>query len=239
MKMNILICDDMKFESTLLADLIAETNFDVNINVFNDAQEALAFIRTSAALDVCFLDILMPEMTGIELADALRSGGYTGFIVFLTSVNNYAPESYRVKAFDYIMKPATLERVKEVLVELDKAIKNADKSGMLIKSAGVSRTILFREISHLEVIHNIVNIRLIDGSIHKTRATLAELAPKLLADKRFIQSHRSFIVNTNFIAALRGNSFFLQDGTEVPISRSHSSAKDMYITSPSAVKEDI
>jgi len=229
--MNVLICEDIGYEAELLADLIADSGFDVNTTIFNNAQEALAFARSGVSLDVCFLDILMPDMNGIELAEKLREEGYMGFIVFLTGSSSFAPESYRVKAFDYLIKPAEPERVKEVLTELFKAKKSADKGGIMIKGAGISRMLLFRDISHTEVIHNIVHIRLTDGTVHKTRATLAEVGPKLLEDKRFIQCHRSFIVNMNDILALKGNSFIMRDGTHVPISRSHPDAKDKYLNS--------
>jgi len=227
--MNILICEDMKYEADLLADFIAESGFEVNVAIYNNARDALAYVRSGADLDVCFLDILMPGMTGIELAEELREGGFKGFIVFLTGSNSYAPESYRVKAFDYLIKPAAPGRVKEVLAELDKAIKSADNGGVLIKGAGVSRMLLFREISHLEVIQNIVHIQLIDGTVHRTRATLAEVTPKLLGDSRFIQCHRSYIVNMGCIVALQGSSFIMRDGTNVPISRKFSDAKLKYI----------
>ena len=228
--MNILICDDMKYEANLLADFITDSGFEVDVSIYNNPMDALEYVRSGAELDVCFLDILMPTMTGIELAEKLRDGGYTGFIVFLTSANSYAPESYRVKAFDYLMKPTVPGRVKEVLTELDKAIKNSDNSGVLIKGAGISRMLLFREISHLEVIQNIVNIQLFDGTVHKARATLAEIAPKLLMDSRFIQCHRSYIVNLSGISALHGSTFVMRDGTNVPISRKFTDAKTKYIS---------
>jgi len=227
--MDILICDDMNYETVALSGLVADSGFDVNITAFNSAHDALAHFRDGAKFDVCFLDILMPDMDGIELAEALRESGYLGFIVFLTGSKSYAPESYRVKAFDYLIKPASADRVKEVLTELDIAQKTADNGGMLVKSSGMSRMVLFREISHIEVIHNIVHIMLTDGSVQKTRTTLSEIAARLFVDARFIQCHRSFIVNMDFIAALDGNSFIMRDSTDVPISRNHTDIKEKYI----------
>jgi len=228
--MNILICDDILYEAESLERLLLNTGFEVNTVVFTDGQEALAYFSSGEPVDVCFLDILMPAMDGIKLAEALREIGFIGFIIFLTGSKEYAPESYMVKAFDYLIKPASPERVKEVLTELIKAQETADLGGILVKGTGISRRILFREISHIEIIHNVVHIRLTDGSVHKTRSTLSEITLQLLEDTRFIQSHRSFIVNMDDIIALKGNEFLLRNGTSIPISRNHISAKDRYIS---------
>jgi DNA-binding LytR/AlgR family response regulator len=227
--MNILICEDVRYEAGILGGLLADSGFDVNTTVFYNAQDALAYTHTGAPLDICFLDILMPGMTGVELAETLREDGYSGFIVFITSNRSYAPESYKVKAFNYLIKPITPEKIKEVLTEIDSILKAADSGSILIKSASISRMVLFREISHIEVTHNSIHFRMTNGVVHVTRATLAEIAPKLMEDSRFVQCHRSFVVNINDISELKGNTFTMRSGHAIPISRSHPDAKDKYL----------
>ena len=111
--MNILICDDQKNDADALASLLHESGFDIKTALFANGREALDHVRTGPPADVCFLDIIMPEMSGVELAKKLRSLGYGGEIVFLTSSNDFARESYQVKAFDYLIKPPSLWNVQK------------------------------------------------------------------------------------------------------------------------------
>ena len=119
--MNVLVCDDIKSEADKLAEMLKNRGFDVNISVFYNAQDTLSYIRSGAVVDVCFLDIVMPDMSGVELAHTLRQDGYTGFIVFLSASKDYGPESYKVKAFNYLLKPISISDIREILRELSDA----------------------------------------------------------------------------------------------------------------------
>ena len=103
--MNILICDDMKNESAILGNLISRSGFEALVKILQNGRETLDYVRSGTEVDVCFLDILMPDMTGVVLADQLRREGFAGEIVFLTASNDYAYQAFRVNAFDYLLKP--------------------------------------------------------------------------------------------------------------------------------------
>jgi len=228
--MNILICDDMINEAYKLERLLNDSDFEVITAVFTDANDALEHIRSGAVVDVCFLDIVMPGMSGIELAEALREEKYSGEIVFLTTSNEYAAESYQVKAFSYLIKPPGSDGVHKILSELEQAKKDDDTAGIIVKTAGSKRLVLLRDISHVEVIGNKIHFRLTDGTEVITRATFAETAPALLADKRFIQCQRSYIVNMGDISRVQGSEDFItQNGARVPISRNYPNAIKQYI----------
>ncbi|MCL2604490.1 MAG: LytTR family DNA-binding domain-containing protein [Defluviitaleaceae bacterium] len=228
--MYILICDDMIAEADKLEGLLNDSGFEINTAVFTDANDALEHIRSGAPVDVCFLDIVMPEMSGVELAEALRAEKYPGEIVFLTTSNEYAAESYQVKAFSYLIKPPDSDGVYKILSELEQAKKDDDTVGIIVKTAGSKRLVLFRDISHVEVMGNNIHFRLTDGTELVTRATFAETALALLADKRFIQCHRSYIVNISDINRVQGSEDFItQNGARVPISRNYPNAVKQYI----------
>jgi CheY-like chemotaxis protein len=84
----------------------------------------------------------------------------------------------------------------------DEKRKSNDTESLLVKVSKVARNVLFHEISHIEVIKNYVYFRLKDGEEIKYYATLGEIAPKLLADKRFVQCHRSYVANMSDIKAI-------------------------------------
>jgi len=229
--MNILICDDIKSEADKLASMLTNRGFEVHTTAFYNARDALAYVRTGAVVDVCFLDIVMPEVNGVELAKALRKDGYTGYIVFLSAAREYGPESYQVKAFNYLAKPIALSDIRIILSELSEAMNSADTNRILIKTTDFSRNVMLRDISHIEVKNNYVYVHLTDGNELKARTALAEIATRLLEDSRFIRCHRSFIVNMSEIDSLKGNDFIMRDNSVIPISRNNADVKQRYIKS--------
>ncbi|MDR2732716.1 MAG: LytTR family DNA-binding domain-containing protein [Fibromonadaceae bacterium] len=224
--MNILICDDIKNDADRLAGLLAESGFEMQATVFTCPRQTFNHIRFCTTVDVCFLDIVMPSMSGIELAKKLREINYAGEIVFLTTSNEFAHQSYRVKAFDYLLKPPTLESVKAVMESLNKMRENADNSGLSVKMQGVARFIPFRNISHVEVIKHNVFIKLLDKSVIKVHTVFGEIAEQLLQDSRFARCHRSYIVNLNEIMSIENTEVIMKNYAKIPISRGYLQVKE-------------
>jgi DNA-binding LytR/AlgR family response regulator len=201
---------------------------DVSIIVFNTPMSALDFVRQGKQPDVCFLDILMPEMDGVTLADLLRKEGYAGHIVFLTNSNEYAAQSYKVNAFSYMLKPPVKEEVINILRKLEDFKKNADTASLPVKTRTLSKSILFRDISHVEVIKHNVHFRLKSGEEIIVTSAFSEITPRLLADNRFAQCHRSFVVNMDNIFEIQHNTAVMNCGKSIPISKNYSGFKKQY-----------
>jgi DNA-binding LytR/AlgR family response regulator len=226
--MNILICDDANDSALALKKIIAFSVSDVNIKVFNAGEDALTYIRSGKNPDLCFLDILMPEMDGIALAAKMRKEGYSGHIVFLTASNDYAAQSYQVEAFSYLLKPPNQKEVADILQKLKSTLEAADTAGLPVKTKQLSKLIMFKDISHVEVIRHNVHFRLTNGSEIQIVGVFSEIIPKLLADKRFAQCHRSFVVNMDAISGIQGNVAIMCCGKNVPISKNYSEFKKQY-----------
>jgi DNA-binding LytR/AlgR family response regulator len=191
-------------------------------------REVLAYIRSGKKPDLCFLDILMPGIDGISLAAKMREEGYGGPIVFLTSSNDYAAQSYKVEAFSYLLKPPDEKEVAAILYKLKNMLEAADTAGLPVKTKQIAKHILFKDISHIEVIRHNVHFRLIDGSEIQIIGVFSEIIPKLLADKRFARCHRSFVVNMDAISGIKGNVVIMKCGTNIPISRNNTEFKKLY-----------
>lgn len=224
--MNILICDDIKKEADKIAELFHDLGFKPV--VFYNGYDALDCIHAGAVVDVCFIDIIMPEMSGIVLADKLRSGGFSGDIIFLTVSNEYAHESYQVNAFSYLIKPPTKEILASVLDKIKNARREIDTEGILVNTKSITRFIKFQELSHIEVIGRNVYFRLTGGAEVKMYSTFREIVPQLLGDARFVQCHRSFVVNMNEIDFITDREITMQNGGRIPISRSYPETKSVY-----------
>ena len=121
--MNILICDDMPDDGSRLEQAIKASGIAADCRYFDNGADALSHIKAGEKVDVCFLDIVMPEMSGIEIARQIRkmeagNGIQTCDIVFFTSSNDFASESFEVKAFAYLLKPAEPRKVLDTLREI-------------------------------------------------------------------------------------------------------------------------
>lgn len=227
--MNILICDDLREEADELDEMLKNSGFSVNTAVFYDGYDALDYLKTGAVADICILDIVMPDMNGIELARELRDNGFTGVIVFLSTSKDYGPETYRVKAFDYLLKPPTPDAVRDMLASIENVHRSVDTDGIMAKTKGIARFLPFREISYAEVINHKVYYRLANGESVEVTAAFGEIAPELLRDKRFVQCHNSYIVNMDGISSITGREISMRNGAKIPISKSYSEVKKKYL----------
>ena len=227
--MNILICEDEEEAALALKKLILLSLPDACIMVFNTGADTLAFLRSNKAPDVCFLDIIMPEMNGIVLAARMREESYKGAIVFLTSTNDYAAQSYEVGAYSYLLKPPKDKDVAAILCRLEEQQKAVDNYGMPVKTKKMSMFVLFKDLSYVEVINHKVYFRLINGDEIEINARLSEITSLLLADPRFAQCHGSFVVNMDDIYQIQGNYALMNRGMKIPISKTFSDFKKLYV----------
>lgn len=227
--MNIIICDDKKKEAEKLSELLNASGFDLSVKIFTHPKNAFEYICAAKNVDVCFLDIMMPLMTGVELAERLRKNGYEKEIVFLTVSNEFANESYRVRAFNYLLKPPTLESVTNIMNALVGERKNVDKNGVFIKTLESSTFVLFKNISYIEADNHTTHICLLNNSSIRASIPFGEMEEKLLGDSRFFKCHRSYIINVNEVASITAREIVMNGGITIPISRGRSQIKDKMI----------
>lgn len=187
----------------------------------------LDYLCTGAVVEVCILDIVMPEMSGIELAQELRKNSFSGEIVFFSTSKEYGPEIYRVKAFDYLLKPPTPNSVREMLDNIENSRMNTDTNGIMAKTKSVVRFLRFRDIAYAEVINHKIYYRLTNGDSVEVSATFGEVAPELLRDERFVQCHNSYIVNMDSILYVTGRDISMRNGVKIPISKSYNGVKSI------------
>jgi DNA-binding LytR/AlgR family response regulator len=200
---------------------------------FSSGSAMFAYFDGGKTADIVFLDIIMPEMSGVEAAVLLRDRGFNGHIVFLTSTNDFAAESYRVGAFSYLLKPVEKEGLFRVLRQLDEAMEKShreDTAFVLVETKQFHRNILLRDIVFVEIQGHNLSIYLANDETILINKALKEFAPALLSDGRFERCHGSIIVNMDFVETIRDNAAALRTGQAIPISRRHSDFKSRYIS---------
>lgn len=219
--LRIAVCDDDLQElsriSRLLKEYQEEKDTALHLDTYSGAIELLETMK-SGDYDILLLDVLMPGINGMQTAHEIRGFDRDIKIIFLTSSPEFAVESYAVDAYYYLLKPATQVRLFPIL---DKLLSEASRSqeALSIKlSSGMIR-ILFNRLEYLEIMSKKLYFHLVDGSVKEVYGSLSEYEKTLLDRKEFIKTHRSYIVNMEWIQTMTPGMLTTSSGKSLPISR--------------------
>jgi DNA-binding LytR/AlgR family response regulator len=220
-KYSCLIVDDNAIARMLLKQLITQLpNLDI-VAECSGAIEANNFF-SKQTVDILFLDIEMPEMTGFEL---LKSIGKSPVTILTSGSKGYVEEAYEMNVADYLIKPVSLSRLAmavqravELVNKKDVLFTSVDEGSVFIKENKILRKLLIKEIYWLEAKGDYVKICLAD-KYHIIHSTLKQLEEKLPSSK-FIRVHRSYVIATDKIEYIEDNVLYLNN-TPIPISESN------------------
>jgi two-component system, LytTR family, response regulator len=239
-----LIVDDEPLVRERLRTLLAG-HADVEVvGEVADGPAALEAVREMTP-DVVFLDIQMPGLTGLEVAEVWRSEGALPIIIFVTAFDQFALEAFRLHALDYLTKPIDPERFSESLGRVRDLMRrtNRDELDQRIQAMlemherrqSVRRHLVVREregyvlvptsdIHYLEATGNYVRIQC-ERASHLLRSTLAAVEAKL-DSQRFLRIHRSWIVNFDQVREAQrwtkgGWILLTRNGTKIPVGQQY------------------
>lgn len=167
-------------------------------------------------VDLLFLDIEMPYMTGIEF---LKSMAHPPKVIFTTAYEQYAIQGYELDVLDYLLKPVSFERfLKAANKAYDFFLPKQSDAGdyMFVKTDAKLEKVLFADILFIEAMENYAGIY-VNGKKLVTHATLKSIQEKLPATS-FIQPHKSYLVNISAIQSIEGNILHI-DRFQVPVSK--------------------
>lgn len=225
---NCIAVDDEPLALGLVCAFIEKTPFLHLAGRYSSAVEALQGIH-QLDIDLIFLDIQMPDLTGIELARVIESSGTAGpRIIFTTAFNQFALDGFRVDALDYLLKPFNYEEFlraaskgKAYVELLQKAsappAPEAKEEYLFLKVEYQMVRIAYDDILYVEGLKDYVKVILKSD----TKPTLSLTSLKALEEKlpstKFMRVHRSFIVNLDKIGAVTRNSIQIGN-TTIPVS---------------------
>lgn len=184
---------------------------------FTDTQEALRYLK-QYPVDLLFLDIRMPGMSGIDLYKSLPQNC---MVIFTTAFSEYAVEGFNLSAIDYLMKPFEFARFKQATdkaYEYYKHLNNkSDKQEkfLFVRSEYSLVKIAFDEILYVEGLDNYVKIHLTTGKYIMVRISMKAMQEKLPSSE-FVRVHRSFIIPLGKIKSVRNRVVTVYD-VEIPI----------------------
>jgi len=215
--MKVLIVDDEPNAIKLISSYLKHfASFEL-VATFRNGLKALEFLNSNT-VDVVFLDINMPHLSGLSLSKMLPK---ETAIVFTTAYSEHAVDSYNVNTIDYLMKPISLERFTKSINKLialqyataSKEINTLNTTSILIKSGTKTHQIKIADILYLQKDGNYINYYLTDTKI-MTRESIAEALSSL--SSYFIQVQKSYIVNTKAINSFTNETIVI-GSTQIPI----------------------
>lgn len=217
------ICEDdnvsREFEKKLILDWAAGKNLTVTVDVYTSAENFLFESEDKIEYDLLLLDIQMGKMNGIELARTLRKRGFSGQLIFLTGVRDYAIEGYEVGAVRYILKPADEKNLPPVLdLVYEDWKKKADEVFLLQIGSDVTKVPL-EKIIYLEADGHYVH--LLGTEIdQKWKASFSQASGDL-ETKGFFCLRRGLLVNLRHITKITRTECILSNGETVPVARNN------------------
>lgn len=216
--MKALIVDDNDIARTTLAHLAKQIPNLVIVNEYNNAIEAYHHLQNNP-VDLIFLDIEMPEMTGIELTRNLVSKDV--IIIFTSSKKEYALEAFELNIADYLLKPFTparfLQAVSKAQIILDSKKEHVqfDKEEFIfVRDSNITRRLSLNDIFYAEAMGDYVKFYTSEKmfAIHGTM----KAAEERLLKNNFIRVHRSYIVAVGKIDTLQDGGVVI-NGKFIPV----------------------
>jgi len=212
--MKAIIVDDEPKAIQLITSYLEHFNSIELAATFRNGLKAFEYL-SKEPIDLIFLDINMPHISGISLSKMLPENIK---VIFTTAYSDYAVESYEIQAVDYLVKPISLERfiksISRILTHNDSS--NVDnKNIILVKSGSETFRIDSSLILFLEKDGNYMNYNFVSQKI-MARETVQESLDKL--PNNFIQTHKSYIVNTDKIVSFGKYNVNMMGKENIPIS---------------------
>jgi len=207
-----IIVDDEHLARTLLEDYISKIPMLKLVAKCASALEAMDVLQNET-IDLMFLDIQMPDLTGIDFLKSLKN---KPIVIFTTAYPDYAIDGYSLDVIDYLLKPISLDRFTLSVNKATEQLKlvNNNKQGsktiyITLKSEHRIHKVNYDNILYIEGLKEYVIFHLKEGKRIITLEALKKL-DEILPDN-FMRIHRSYIINTNDVKALYGNNVEIGD----------------------------
>lgn len=220
--MKIAIVDDSSLDRDFLKNgleiIFEERNIEnLEIQEFSSGEELLNYLRENPSdfFHIIFMDIYMEDLTGVETAKAIRKTDEQVKIVFITTSNEFASESYEVKAEDYLIKPFNKERLEKTLERLVIKKKKEDK----ILKFSENKVVHVDSIVYTTFSGHYVTIYLKDETSIQVRCTQKNFEKQIEHFPQLISSFKGITVNLAQVDNIESDRFKMKNGSFVPISR--------------------
>ncbi len=216
MKIRTAIVDDEPFAVKGLQKYVEQVSFLSLETTCRTALELSDYLQDHE-LDLVFLDIQMPYLTGVEWVKSMKEAPK---VIFTTAYADYALEGYELDVMDYLMKPISFDRFYKAAQKAQDYFQNATSEKAeycFLKVDKRLEKVRFADILFLEAMQNYVKVFVGEKVllVHQPLKKLKELLP----EDKFLQTHKSFLVAKSHVTAIEGNQLIVENVHKLPISR--------------------
>lgn len=216
--MRIAICDDEKKICLFMKETINRFYFDrdeeIHISCFEGGEQLLQ--AKLSDIDILFLDIEMPGYNGLDIAKMIRKENQSMFIVFVTAYDEFVFESFKVKAYRYLLKPLKEKALIETLQSIQQELYNSENE-LSISFQNKKYQIRIPDIIYVEGMKGKIWIYC-KSNTYRYRGALKDI-DEMLKSKGFFQTHQSYIINMSKVVRYDKTEIVLEGDYKVPVSR--------------------
>lgn len=225
--MKITVCDDsikdlLDTEKLLLKYKSRYPDTDFELEKYSDPSRLYHKIAEGKLTDIYILDMLMPNRTGIDLGQQIRMTGTDNVIIYITSSEDYALDAYEVHAVRYLLKPIDENKFFEALNYALSYTKAKTEPTYMVKTKNGLLPRAYSKIEYIENVGRKLEVHLSDGELLKSlyiRTSFEEEVQELTEHKNFLQIHKSFLVNLDYVKQLTTDNVIMSSGKMLPVSR--------------------
>lgn len=236
--MNVLIIDDENRARNVISSILTE-ELDDNYTIFeaSNLKDGVSTIKEKP-LDIVFLDVEMPEHSGLEILDFLAPNEINFQLIFTTAYSQYALEAFKLSAVDYLLKPIDTDELKNALLKakivvneqtitqklqnLEKALNEISLDKIALEVPKGIIFVSYKDIMYFEADGSYTKVHLQDKKAVLIAKTLKHFATQLEDKSLFYKPHRSYLINLKFMSEIvkkDGLHVVMANKTTVPIAR--------------------
>lgn len=224
---KIALCDDEsewleKHKAMILEYAQTFPQYQIQLTCFDNGSKVLNSVIMSGPFDIYILDVVMPNMTGIETGIRLRQYDQLGKIIYLTSSPDFGIDSYITGAFFYLLKPVTQAKLFEILNKATADISRRKEKAIKVKTADDIMLLHFDDIVYVELNRKALCYTLANGKRVESvsqRESFSQCVLPLTADNRFALAGTSMCINVFFVQSVGKDCVVLKDGTKLYLSK--------------------
>jgi DNA-binding LytR/AlgR family response regulator len=223
--MNCIIIEDDKLSLRIIEEFVNKTAELTLVDTYTNAVDAINTLGKDSDIQLIFLDVELPDMTGMEFLDSIEVAPQ---VVIISSKDKYAVDAFDYEVTDYLVKPVSYARFYKAIerarkrVQMKNGLDKIGKDEIFIKKNSTLVRLRYDDILWVEALENYVIFNTFDDK-YTIHFTMKAIEQKLPSDK-FTRVHRSYIVNTGSIEVIEDNSVLIRihDGTKtIPIGKSY------------------
>lgn len=222
MNLSCLIIDDEPSSQKVLNVFIKKVPSLQLEAISNNAAEALETLRNNTNIDLLFLDINMPNISGLSFYKSLKN---PPAVIFTTAYSEYAIDGFEVNAVDYLLKPFSFDRfltaVNKAFDALQIPKNTTEAAAIYVKENKTLHKVILQNILYVEALGDYVKIHLENTSI-VTNSTFTNMLQQLPATD-FVRTHKSFAINLRKLNSVSGNQIIINN-TKIPIGQTYKAA---------------